>query len=159
MFWLIEVHLLDLLSQPWKWVVLVWCSPTPIFHIDFEKIQPTYNLVYQNSKCKNKCIFPLFKKIHSQNNFFDFLNFSFFRPFVVEKQILKGLFFGSLFEYFFGVKQLLKGLFLALLYMIFFLVSFWVILLLKVFFWVNVLFWVIFWELFWVSLLFWGLFE
>ena len=92
MFWLIEVHLLDFLSQPWKWVVLVWCSPTPIFHIDFEKIQPTYNLVYQNSKCKNKCIFPLFKKIHSQNNFFDFLNLSFFRPFVVEKQILKGLF-------------------------------------------------------------------
>ena len=163
MFWLIEVHLLDFLSQPWKWVVLVWCSPTPIFHIDFEKIQPTYNLVYQNSKCKNKCIFPLFKKIHSQNNFFDFLNFSFFRPFVVEKQILKGLFFGSLFEYFFGVKQLLKGLFLVLLYMIFFF-SFQIKFLfewfyfLKSFFWVNVLFWVIFWELFWVGLLFWGLF-
>ena len=158
MFWLIEVHLLDFWSQPWKWVVLVWCSPTPIFHIDFEKynLPTTSSTKIQNVKTS---VFSLFsKKIHSQNYFFDFLNFSFFRPFVVEKQILKGLFFGSLFEYFFGVKQLLKGLFLALLYMIFFLVSFWVILLLKVFFLVNVLFWVIFWELFWVGLLFWGLF-
>ena len=87
--------------------------------------------------------FPSFQKIHSQNNFFDFLNLSFFRPFVVEK-------------------QLLKGLFLVLLYMIFFF-SFQIKFLfewfyfLKSFFWVNVLFWVIFWELFWVGLLFWGL--